>query len=125
MGYWKEHSTADAGYKTEDLGTQTIARVSAQGTRYTRTIPAGQIGNEKPIVIVSEHWYSTDLQMVVMSKRSDPRFGETTYTLTNIQRTEPAASLFTVPADYTVTQGGMGGHGIKFKQVQPPPPSDN
>ena len=124
-GYWKERSTEDAGLKTEDLGTQVIAGVNAQGTRHTRTIPAGEIGNDKPITIVSERWYSNDLQMVVMSKRSDPRFGETTYTLTNIQRQEPAASLFAVPADYTVQQGGMGHHGMrKFKQTIPPPPND-
>jgi hypothetical protein len=98
--------------------------VSAQGTRYTRIIPAGQIGNEKPITIVSEHWYSNDLQMTVMSKRSDPQFGETTYTLTNIQRGEPAASLFAVPAGYTVQEGHTGRHMQKFKQGTPPP-SDN
>jgi hypothetical protein len=65
--------------------------------------------------------------MMVMSKRSDPRFGETTYTLTNIQRTEPAAALFAVPSDFTVHQGGMGNHGMmKFKQGPPaPPPADN
>jgi hypothetical protein len=124
-GYWKERSTEDADFKTEDLGTQVIAGVSTQGTRHTRTIPAGQIGNDKPITIVSERWYSNDLQMVVMSKRSDPRFGDTTYTLTNIQRQEPAASLFTVPADYTVQQGRMGHHGVrKFKQPPPPAPND-
>jgi hypothetical protein len=88
-----------------DLGTQTIDGVSAQGTRYTHIIPAGQIGNEKSMTVVREIWYSNDLQMVVMSKRSDPRFGETSYTLTNIQRSEPAPSLFAVPSDYTVTQG--------------------
>jgi hypothetical protein len=122
---WEAKATASGNFKKEDLGTQTIAGVSAQGTRYTRTIPAGQIGNEKPITIVSEHWYSNDLQMTVMSKRSDPQFGETTYTLTNIQRSEPAASLFAVPSDFTVTQGGMGRHGMmKFKQA-PSPPSDN
>jgi hypothetical protein len=116
---------ANGDFKKEDLGTQTIAGVVAQGTRYTRTIPPGQIGNEKPITVISEHWYSNDLQMTVMSKRSDPRFGETTYTLTNIQRSEPAASLFAVPPDYTLQQGGMGRHTMKFKQAPPSPPSDN
>jgi hypothetical protein len=91
--------------KTESLGTQVIEGVSAEGTRVTRTIPAGQIGNDKPIEIVSERWYSPDLQMLVMSRRSDPRFGETTYKLTNVQRTEPAASLFEVPSDYAVKEG--------------------
>jgi hypothetical protein len=124
---WEAKAEASENFKKEDLGTQTIAGVAAQGTRYTRTIPPGQMGNEKPISIVSEHWYSTELQITVMSKRSDPRFGETTYSLTNIQRSEPAASLFTVPSDYTLKQGGMGKHGMrKFKQGPPaPPPADN
>ena len=124
----QQQEIANGSLKKEDLGTQTIAGVSAQGTRITHTIPAGQIGNDKAITIVSEHWYSNDLQMVVMSKRSDPRFGDTTYTLTNIQRQEPTASLFAVPADYTVTQGGPGRHGM-YKQkfnggtgALPPPP---
>lgn len=125
LKYWKEHSTTDAGYKTEDLGKQTIAGVSTQGTRYTRTIPAGQIGNEKPITVISERWYSNDLQITVMSKRSDPRFGDTIYTLTNIQRSEPAASLFAVPPDYTVTQGRPDRHGNSmFKQAPPLPPNN-
>jgi hypothetical protein len=122
---WEAIATASGNFKKEDLGTQTIAGVSAQGTRYTRTIPAEQIGNEKSITVVSEHWYSNDLQMTVMSKRSDPQFGETTYTLTNIQRSEPAASLFAVPAGYTVQQGGMGRHGMMKLKQAPPPPSDN
>jgi len=124
-GVWKDQAASKAAasgnFKKEDLGTQTIAGVSAQGTRYTRTIPAGQIGNEKPITIVSEHWYSNDLQMTVMSKRTDPQFGETTYTLTNIQRAEPAASLFAVPSDYTVQGRHMGRQVMKFKQGAPPP----
>lgn len=91
-------------FKTESLGTQVIGGVAATGTRRTKTIPAGQIGNERAIDIVSETWYSEDLQVVVMSKHSDPRSGETTYTLNNIQRAEPDVSLFTVPADYTVQE---------------------
>lgn len=94
------------------LGTQTIGGVTAQGTRYTRTIPAGEIGNEKPIQIVTEKWYSTDLQVVVMVKRTDPMRGDSTSQLTEIQHNEPAASLFQVPADFSVTarsNRGMGG----------------
>ncbi len=98
-----------AGVVTTDLGTQTINGVTAQGTRYTRTIPAGAIGNEKPIEIVTERWYSTDLQMNVMTKHSDPRTGQTVTQLTNIQRQEPDASQFQVPSDYTVRQGQRRG----------------
>jgi len=75
------------------------------GTRTTRTIAAGAIGNDQPIEVVSETWYSPNLQMVVMSKHSDPQIGETTYKLTNIQQAEPAHSLFEVPANYTVREG--------------------
>jgi hypothetical protein len=94
-----------ASAKTEDLGTQTIQGVSAQGKRVTRAIPAGREGNEKEIDIVTETWYSPDLQMVVQSKTSDPRVGESVYQLTGITRTEPDPALFTVPSDYTVKEG--------------------
>jgi len=98
-----EHNGAQA--KTEDLGTQTIQGVSAQGKRVTRVIPAGKEGNEKEIDIVTETWYSPDLQAVVMSKTSDPRFGDSTYQLNSITRTEPDPALFVVPSDYTVKEG--------------------
>lgn len=98
---------------TVSLGTQTIEGVSADGTRTTRTIPAGTIGNDKAIQIVVEKWYSADLQTVVLLKRSDPWMGQSTYQLTNITRTEPAASLFAVPPDFSVQDrrapAGMGG----------------
>jgi hypothetical protein len=90
--------------KTEALGTRTIEGVQAEGTRSTITIPAGKIGNDRPIDIVSERWYSPDLQVVVLSKHTDPRMGEHTYRLTGINRSEPTRSLFEVPADYTVTE---------------------
>jgi len=90
----------------EDLGTQTIEGVSATGTRITFTIPAGQIGNERPIEIVDERWYSKDLQAFVMTRHTDPRSGETVYRLTDINRSEPDHSLFQVPADYEVKESG-------------------
>jgi hypothetical protein len=83
--------------KHEDLGTQTIEGVSAQGKRETVTIPAGQIGNERPIEIVTETWFSPELHTMVLRKHSDPRMGDSTYRLTNIKRTEPDASLFQAP----------------------------
>lgn len=86
----------------ESLGKQMIEGVEAEGTRTTTTIPAGQIGNDLPINIVSEQWYSPELQLLVMTKHSDPRTGETTYRLTNINRAEPDHSLFELPADYTL-----------------------
>jgi hypothetical protein len=85
-----------------DLGTQPVEGVPAQGTRITRTIDAGQMGNALPIVITTETWFSPELKVLVTSKSSDPRIGDTTYKLTNIQRTEPDPALFQVPADYTI-----------------------
>ncbi len=95
-------SSSNANVNKVDLGTQTIEGIQAQGTRITRTIPAGAIGNEQPIIITTETWYSPDLKVLIESKTTDPRMGDTTYKLTNIQRAEPPADLFQVPADYTV-----------------------
>jgi hypothetical protein len=100
---------ASADVVKEDLGTQTLNGAAAAGTRMTRTIPAGAMGNAQPIQVVRETWVSSDLKVPVMIKTSDPRFGTTVTQLTNLTRTEPDASLFQAPADYTVTSGhGMG-----------------
>ncbi|MDQ2841078.1 MAG: hypothetical protein M3Y72_08580 [Acidobacteriota bacterium] len=96
-------TTPDAKGRVEsDLGQQTINGVIAAGKSITRTIPAGAIGNAQPIVEKSDIWTASDLQVVVLSKHSDPRSGNTTYTLNNIQRTAPKAELFQVPSDYSV-----------------------
>jgi hypothetical protein len=116
-----KHSRDNANVAKESLGTQTINGVSAQGTRYTRTIPAGQIGNDKPLTIVKEEWYSPDLQMVVQSKHSDPFTGTMTYTVANIQRTAPNATLFSVPSGYTVSDAPPGGHGGERHRGGAPP----
>ena len=121
----EQEDIANGSLKKEDLGTQAVAGVTAQGTRFTRTIPAGQIGNEKPITIVREIWYSSELQTAVMSKHNNPWSGETTYTLTNIQRAEPNASLFAVPSDYTVTEGRPGRERRAMRGNQATPPDNN
>jgi hypothetical protein len=94
-----------ASLKKESLGTQMIEGVMAEGTRMTETIAAGEIGNEKDIQVVHEVWTAQDLKAVILSKRMDPRMGEMSFRLTNIQRVEPAASLFEVPADYQIVDG--------------------
>lgn len=96
--------------KTESLGRQLVSGVPADGTRTTVTIPAGQIGNAQPIQIISETWRSPDLQITVLSKRSDPRTGDVEFQLNNLSRAEPPSTLFVVPADFTITEqtGGMG-----------------
>ena len=91
---------------TESLGSQTMEGVAVNGVRTTRTIPAGQVGNDRPISIVTEVWTSTDLKTIVSSKRNDPRMGEQTFRLTNIVRGEPDPSLFAVPSDFKIIDGG-------------------
>jgi hypothetical protein len=122
MTFMRSSSKHEA--KTEKLDARQFDGVTAEGSRTTVTIPAGEIGNEQPIQIVDERWYSPELQVVVMTRHSDPRFGETTYRLTGIQRGEPSASLFQVPSDYTVKEGPGGpGGGIRtFRRTKTPPP---
>jgi len=86
---------------TENLNPQMVNGVMAQGVRTTMTIPRGQIGNDREIKIVTERWVSNDLQMLIKSTNSDPRFGDTSYQLTGIVEREPDASLFEIPAGYT------------------------
>jgi hypothetical protein len=101
----------------EQLGKQFIEGVEAEGTRSTSVIPAGQIGNEQPITIVSERWFAPELKALMMSRQTDPRFGETTYRLTNVLRSEPAADLFEVPPDFRVIDGpGESGTWLRMKQ---------
>ena len=92
----------------EQLGTKTINGVQAEGVRVTRTIAAGEMGNEKAITVVTERWYSPDLQLVVMTTHTDPMMGTATTKLVSVTQGAPEASLFQVPADYTVQSGKPG-----------------
>jgi len=89
------------------LPDRLIGGVVASGTRRTTTIAAGAIGNEQPIKIISEEWFSPELQILVMTEHSDPRTGRSTYQLSDINRNEPDPSLFQIPADYTVRRSGL------------------
>jgi hypothetical protein len=102
------HNAADQNLKTEALGRQAVEGVQAEGRRTTMTIPAGQAGNDLPIHIVVESWYSSDLQTTVLSKHSDPRNGDTVTRLANISRSEPSHTLFEPPADYKVSESAAG-----------------
>lgn len=88
---------------TRELGAREFSGVKAEGKMRTYEIPAGELGNRNPIVVTHETWYAPDLQVTVYTKHSDPRTGDNTYRLENLKREEPAASLFAVPSDYTVT----------------------
>lgn len=104
---------ADVRPVEEQLGTRQTEGVKATGRRWTTTIQAGRIGNDRAIQIVEEQWESPELNMVISSRFSDPRTGVVEYRLTNINRNEPPADLFVIPPDYTVNQG---------PPLPPPPP---
>jgi hypothetical protein len=89
------------------LEHSTIDGLAVQGRKTSETIPAGKIGNEQPITITNEEWTSTDLKVLVLTKHTDPRSGDSTYHLTNVVRAEPDPSLFIVPPDYTVKDTGI------------------
>ncbi len=95
------------GVSQEELGLRTIEGVSAKGKRTKLTIAAGEVGNDRPIEVVTETWYSDELQAVVLMKHSDPRTGETVTRLENVKLGEPARHLFEVPADYKVEEPKM------------------
>jgi hypothetical protein len=107
---WKSDSESSepTTVTNEDLGAQVIEGVSCQGKRETTTIPAGKLGNERPIIVTTEVWSSTDLHGIVLKKHTDPRVGETVYRLTNVKLGEPDASLFQVPAGYQTETEGEG-----------------
>jgi len=105
--------------QTESLGKRVIEGIEAEGTRTTITLPAGQVGNEQPIQTVSESWFSPELQIVVMSKNSDPRMGETVYRLTGIGRAEQPRSLFEIPADYKIEEGGPLIQHFRHRKAEP------
>ena len=104
----KMWAKSNANVTTESLGTKAINGLQAEGRRVTRTIPAGEIGNAKAIEVVTERWYSNDLQMPLMMTHNDPMMGTVTTNLTNITRAEPDPSLFQVPPDYKIETGKAG-----------------
>jgi len=98
----------EANVTTTDLGTKTILGLQATGTRVTRTIPAGEIGNAKAIEVVTERWISTDLQIPLSMTHNDPMMGTMSTQVTSLTRGEPSAALFQVPSDYKVVVGKGG-----------------
>jgi hypothetical protein len=88
------------GAVLEDLPPETLGGIPAKGTRITITIPAGSFGNDRDVKVINERWYSDEMQVLLKSTNSDPRFGVTTYELTNIVRTAPDPAIFLVPSEY-------------------------
>ena len=113
MAAGRRNAQTDPNVKRETLAARSMNGMLASGTRSTHVIPAGTIGNTQALETVRETWVADDLKVALLSKTSDPRTGTQTLELTNINRSQPDPSLFTIPSDYTVKQfpGGPGGRG--------------
>lgn len=114
----------DPAPATDSLGDQTIEGVHATGTRITTTIPAGEMGNEQPILVTSERWYSPELKATVMTKHNDPWAGELKTQFSNVNTSEPDPSLFQVPADYKIVDEKPGRFVIQKRMLAPPTPPE-
>ncbi|MFT4112453.1 hypothetical protein [Silvibacterium sp.] len=86
----------------EDLGTRTIEGVEAKGARITRTIPAGTIGNDGPLVSHIEFWTAVKLGLLLEQVIDDPQMGKSTRETTLLSLSDPDPALFQPPADYEV-----------------------
>ena len=95
-------STMSTFGTVEKLGTKTFGDFLAEGTRSSYTVPAGQDGNDQPIVVVHETWYCPELKIVILETNDDPRSGKTRNELVNIVRGDPDVTQYLPPADYVV-----------------------
>ncbi|HKQ87347.1 MAG TPA: hypothetical protein VJS43_11340 [Candidatus Acidoferrales bacterium] len=88
----------------ESLGTQTMEGLLVEGTRSTRTLAAGAIGNDRPVTVVTERWVSDELHLPILTKTRNPWTGDQTIRVFDIDRSDPDPSLFEVPPDYAIIQ---------------------
>jgi hypothetical protein len=83
--------------ETQDLGKQAISGLDTIGIRATSTIESGSIGNDNPLHITREYWYSPQLGVNLISKLQDPRFGTQTFEVVDIYQRDPDLVQFRVP----------------------------
>ncbi len=116
-----ESESSEPAPTIQNLGDQTINGIHASGTRITTTIPSGKMGNDKPISVTSEQWYSSELKATVMTKHNDPWAGELKTEFTSVNTSEPDPSLFMVPSDYKIVDDKTGPFRIQMSVPGPPP----
>ena len=86
----------------ESLGEQVMEGVRVVGTRRVYALAAGAVGNEKPIGMTIEQWFSPELGVIVAKTNQGTTGGGANYRLSHIAQGEPDPGLFTVPPDYTL-----------------------
>jgi hypothetical protein len=86
----------------DSLGEHSIGDLNAIGTRETITVSPGTFGNDRPLTLTREFWYSPDLKTNLAVTRSDPRLGTFDIHLDVQSRNEPSPDIFAIPAGYTL-----------------------
>lgn len=96
-GHKKSVSVRMPAREGTSMGKAVVDGIAVEGTRNVVVIPAGQVGNVRPLEVVDETWYSPELRVILMSLHSDPRSGVVTYRLSALERREPDPKLFELP----------------------------
>jgi hypothetical protein len=104
-----QHALQQRENHMEDLGTKDFNGVPAHGTRTTRTIPAGEEGNDQPLVVINENWRSKEMGLTLMTISDDPRRGRTVTEYEELRVGEPDPAVFAPPANYTVQEQPQNG----------------
>lgn len=97
---WTPTDAGRLGETVQPLPARTIDGVRAEGTQFTRIIPAVSTGNNEPVTIVTKSWFSPQLGLELERTVDDSRSGETTASVTEVQTMQPDVALFQIPSDY-------------------------
>jgi len=90
-----------SGASTQFLGTRDMDGCKASGSLSRYEMPVGMPGSSKSIEATMESWVCAELGVTLYNKQSDTLNGHRTVVISQINRKEPDAALFVVPADYT------------------------
>jgi len=91
------------GYmQVDDLGLETIQGTGTHGYRTTITYNPGTMGNDAPMVITREFWFSLDLGIDLSSMVDNPQSGKQLFTVKELSTSEPDPALFKVPEGYRI-----------------------
>jgi hypothetical protein len=86
----------------EELGVEVLDGMSLRHGRETVNYPAGFLGEKNAYAIVTDYWYSQELQAFVLIKQVGPKNIVQTLALRNITCENPVSSLFKIPKGYTI-----------------------
>jgi TonB family protein len=92
----------------QDLGTDTMLGFPVRGVRLHESIAPNLLDPTQTRIVVTEYWYSEDLKLSLLTKRTELNANSWTMRIKSIQRNEPDTSLFTIPEDYKVQEMMFG-----------------